>query len=188
MSDARPLPEGFRVVALRSGNIDLRPMGAGDLPALSAAASDPGIWTGHPVTNRYKPAVFGAYFESLQTAGGTLVARDASGAVIGMSRYYASSDAPDGIGIGFTFLIRAHWGGTTNFEMKRLMLNHLFQAVPEAWFHIAPTNIRSQKATAKLGAEREETRVLDLGAGQVDWTRMMLTRARWAVLNERRPT
>lgn len=180
MSDARPLPEDFRVVDLRSAHIDLRPMGESDLPALADAASDPGIWAGHPATNRYKPAVFGAYFDSLLAAGGAVVARDPSGTVIGMSRYYASADAPDGIGIGFTFLVRTHWGGATNFEIKRLMLEHLFDAVSEAWFHIAPTNIRSQKATAKLGADRMEDHRLDLGTGPADWARMRLTRARWA--------
>ncbi|GAB5449163.1 GNAT family N-acetyltransferase [Gymnodinialimonas sp.] len=179
MSDARALPGGFDVIPLESESLHLRPMGAGDFAALTMAASDPGIWAGHPSTDRYKPEVFRPYFEALLAAGGTLIAQGPDGQAIGMSRYYASADAPGGIGIGFTFLVRAHWGGQTNFEMKRLMLDHLFGAVEEAWFHIAPTNIRSQKATGKLGAERMDDRVLDLGTGPADWVRMRLTRPQW---------
>ncbi|ABD54037.1 GNAT family N-acetyltransferase [Jannaschia sp. CCS1] len=179
MSDARPLPDGFELIPLRSATLHLRPMVAQDLAALTIAGSDPGIWAGHPSTDRYKPDVFRPYFEALLKAGGTLIAEDANGQAIGMSRYYASADAPDGIGIGFTFLVRAHWGGQTNFAMKRLMLDHLFATAPEAWFHIAPTNIRSQKATAKLGAARMDNLTLDLGTGRMDWVRMRLTRAAW---------
>lgn len=179
MTDARALPAGFDLVPLLSDLVSLRPMVLSDRVALSDAASDPGIWAGHPTTNRFEPEVFGAYFDALLAAGGTLIAEGTNGEAIGMSRYYASTDASGGIGIGFTFLVRSHWGGDTNFEMKRLMLDHLFGAVADAWFHIAPTNIRSQKATAKLGAERMEDRVLDLGTGPADWVRMRLTHARW---------
>lgn len=178
--DTRALPAGLELVELRSDILTLRPMRVEDRVALQEAASDPKIWAGHPTTNRYEPEVFGAYFDALLVAGGTLVARDVLGQAIGMSRYYASADAPEGIGIGFTFLTRAHWGGAMNFEMKRLMLRHLFATVNEAWFHIAPTNVRSQKATAKLGAERMDDGVLDLGTGPAEWARMRLTRAKWA--------
>lgn len=178
--DARPLPAGFDLPVLQSDAMELRGMGASNCEALTDAANDPEIWAGHPAKDRYKPDVFSAYFDALLAAGGTMVARDPQGQTIGMSRFYASADAPNGIGIGFTFLVRAHWGGVANFEMKRLMLGHLFGAVGEAWFHIAPTNIRSRKATAKLGAERRDDRRLDLGTGPADWVRMRLTRARWA--------
>jgi RimJ/RimL family protein N-acetyltransferase len=33
------------------------------------------------------------------------------------------------------------------------MLDHAFKSYPDVRFHIAPANIRSQKATAKLGAD-----------------------------------
>jgi RimJ/RimL family protein N-acetyltransferase len=73
--------------------------------------------------------------------------------IIGCSRYYVSPNQPDSISIGFTFLHHRYWGGATNSELKRLMLNHAFECFAEVWFHIAPSNIRSRKATAKLGAE-----------------------------------
>lgn len=178
--DARPLPEGFALIPLSSDMLTLRPMTEEDRAALTGAANDPAIWAGHPSVDRYQPQVFQPYFDALLTPGGAMVARDPNGHTIGMSRYYASADAPDGIGIGFTFLVRAHWGGVMNLEMKRLMLGHIFATVQEAWFHIAPTNIRSQKATTKLGAERMEDRQLNLGTGLADWVRMRLTKAQWA--------
>ncbi len=184
--DVRALPDEFDpTVPLHSDALSLRPLQAEDRAALTEAAADPAIWAGHPSSDRWKAEVFAGYFDFLLEAGGALVVRDGSARVIGASRYYASSDAPDGIGIGFTFLVCDHWGGATNFEMKRLMLGHVFASVPEVWFHIAPTNIRSQKATAKLGAERAEDRRLDLGTGPADWVRMRLSRARWTDVSAR---
>lgn len=179
MTDARALPAGFELIPLHSAHLSLRAITQADRAALSEAASDPELRAGHPVKDRYLPKVFGPYLDGLLAAGGTLIAEDPKGQAIGMSRYYATSDAPRGICIGFTFLVRSHWGGATNFEMKRLMLDHLFGTVDEAWFHIAPTNVRSQNATAKLGAERMEDRVVDLGRGASDQVRMRLTKARW---------
>ena len=178
--DIRDLPAGFdATVHLTSKALSLRSMIEADRAALAKAASDPGIWAGHPASDRWKPATFGPYFDFLLAAGGTMVAQDPDGQMIGMSRFYCSADALDGIGIGFTFLVRAHWGGATNFEMKKLMVEHIFAHRPEVWFHIAPTNYRSQKATGKLGAERVEDAVLDLGTGPAEWVRMVLRRKGW---------
>jgi len=131
----------------------LTPLGAGDYEGLFRAASDPGIWEQHPQVDRYKEDVFRPYFDFLLQSGGTLVARDqAAGDVIGCSRFYESDDAPGDICIGFTFLTRAHWGGLSNGRMKALMLAHAFKRFDAVWFHIGADNLRSQKATMKLGA------------------------------------
>ncbi|UWQ94996.1 GNAT family N-acetyltransferase [Rhodobacteraceae bacterium M385] len=177
--DIRALPGGFSVAELVGDRVSVSPLAREDRRALVEAASDPGIWAGHPATDRYRARVFEPYLDEIMSAGGGVTLRDSDGQAIGMSRFYASSDAPEGIGIGFTFLVRSHWGGATNFEVKRLMLAHLFRFVDEAWFHIAPTNIRSQKATAKLGAVPEDSRILDLGAGRTEWVRMRLRKAQW---------
>ncbi len=54
--------------------------------------------------------------------------------------------------IGYTFIGRAYWGGDINGRVKSLMLNHAFESVDKVWFHVDPSNIRSQKAVMKLGA------------------------------------
>ena len=91
-----------------------------------------------------------------------------------------TTDKPEGVSIGFTFLTRDHWGGGTNRAIKRLMLDHIFASGDNAWFHIDPSNIRSQKATAKLGARHVFDAEHDLGSGMTTWMCFLLLKADWA--------
>ena len=170
--DDQPTLQGDRLL--------LRPLLRSDKDALAKAASDPEIWAGHPATDRYKPGVFETYFDMLLERGGALTVRELeSDRVIGCSRYYASPDRPGKIAIGFTFLTKDHWGGSTNFELKRLMLGHSFCSFDEVWFDIAPTNIRSQKATSKLGAVAAYGATLDLSGTPLPWVCFCLSREVW---------
>ncbi len=165
---------------LQGTSLSLRPLSATDFDALFAAAANPAIWSGHPSKDRYKPEVFRPYFDMLLERGGTLVVLDiARNQVIGCSKYYTAPDLPDTISIGFTFLNNAYWGGVANFELKRLMLDHAFKSFDAVWFHIDPTNIRSQKATAKLGAVHAYDAELDLSGSKVLWKCYRLTRCAW---------
>jgi len=158
----------------------LRPLTADDFDELYAAGSDPAVWAGHPARERYKPEVFRQYFDAQLASQSTLVFVDcATGKLIGCSRYYVAPDQPQAVSIGFTFLNNAYWGGITNFEIKRLMLDHAFRSVDDVWFHIDPTNIRSQKATAKLGAVHAYDAVLDISGLPVKWMCFRLTRDAW---------
>ena len=49
-----------------------------------------------------------------------------TGRLIGSSRYYGYEPKLSEIEIGWTFVVRGHWGGATNREVKRLMLDHAF--------------------------------------------------------------
>lgn len=159
---------------LSDGVFALSPLAYEDIKALTRAASDPAIWAGHPAKDRWKPEVFRPYAETLLRLGGTMVIRDRAGHVIGCSRFYRSPDTPGDICIGFTFLIRQHWGGETNRAVKRIMCDYAFSHVPKVWFHIAPGNLRSQVATSRLGARREPALEVDLGTGPQLWVRMAL--------------
>lgn len=173
---------------LTGETLSLWPLRAEDIPELTAAAADERTWAGHPTPDRCKPEVFRPYAEWLLRAGGTLVvALRATGALIGCSRYYPVPDQPDGIGIGFTFLNAAYWGGAANWELKTLMLEHAFAQVPTVWFHIAPTNIRSQKATAKLGAVHAYDATLTLAETPIAWTCWRLDRQAWEAARANRP-
>jgi RimJ/RimL family protein N-acetyltransferase len=161
--------------------LELRPLAAGDLDRLHLAASDPETWAGHPSKDRWRREAFEPYFAFLLGTGATLAIVDrASGRIIGASRYYTAPDRPGTISIGFTFLDRAFWGGRTNFELKRLMLGHAFETFPEVWFHIDPTNIRSQIATGRLGAVHIYDATLELVPGKpAPWTILRLDRDVW---------
>lgn len=160
--------------------LTLRPLRREDQVGLRTAAADPMVWAGHPAKTRHLAEAFDPYFEVLLAGGGTLVVTEtATGRIIGCSRYYVAPDMPDAVSIGFTFLTCDHWGGETNLELKRLMVGHVFDAGKEVWFHIAPSNIRSQKATAKLGARHAYDSWIDLGSGAADWMCFHLTAQDW---------
>lgn len=132
--------------------VRLRPLQAEDFDALYAVASDPEVWALHPMKTRWQRPVFEAFFDSGIKSGGSLIVSDArTGAVIGHSRYSAEFCEPGEIEIGWSFLARSHWGGLYNGEMKRLMLDHIFQYVPQVMFRIGELNLRSRRALEKIG-------------------------------------
>ncbi len=137
---------------LQGATLVLRPLCATDFDSLYAAASDPLIWEQNPEPTRYKRDVFEKFFTSGMASGGALLAVDnASQQVIGSSRYYDWNSARQEVAIGYTFLVRSHWGGAANREMKTLMLDHAFKCAKQVWFHIGVNNVRSRKAMAKIG-------------------------------------
>ncbi len=143
----------------------LRPLRAGDYDLLHKAAADPLIWEQHPQQNRHEPAVFRLFFDEAVRSGGALAIIDnASGAIIGSSRFHGFNPDAREIEIGWTFLARRYWGGAYNGEVKRLMLTHAFRYVQCVLFLIGRENVRSQKAVEKLGASRAGEHVKADGA------------------------
>ncbi len=59
------------------------------------------------------------------------------------------------------------------------MLEHALKRYDTVFFHIAPTNIRSQKATMKLGARYLHDAQLNLSNAPRLWTCYALARASW---------
>jgi RimJ/RimL family protein N-acetyltransferase len=132
--------------------VRLEPLTPGDFEALYSVASDPKIWEQHPNKNRYQREVFAVYFQGAIESGGALrVIDNSSGALIGSSRYYDWNESERSVAIGYTFLARSHWGGSTNRALKTLMLDHAFRHVDRVIFHVGAANVRSRKAMEKLG-------------------------------------
>src|SRR5437763_17223667 len=101
--------------SLEGSLLHLRPLRADDLAAVRAAASDPRIWEQHPVKDRHREEVFGPYFHALLSSGEALVVVDrATDAVVGVSRFHGYDRERSEVEIGWTFLVRSHWGGTYN--------------------------------------------------------------------------
>lgn len=132
----------------------LSPLVPDDWDALFAVAADPLIWEVHPAHDRWQEPVFRRFFGDALASGGCLVIRDnATGAVIGSSRYDRTRVEPGEVEIGWTFLARAYWGGATNREIKTLMIAHALRSFDAAVFYVGAGNIRSRRAMEKIGGE-----------------------------------
>lgn len=133
--------------------LTLRPLRADDWEPLYAVASDPEIWALHPARDRWKEPVFRRFFDKALACRGALAVIDrASGVIVGSSRFYFEHvDGPGEVEVGYTFLARAHWGGPTNRELKRLMLAHAFTGFHTALFSVGEGNWRSRRALEKIG-------------------------------------
>jgi len=143
----------------------VRPLIPEDWHDLFAAASDPEIWAVHPVRDRYTEPVFRAFFEGALASRSAFTFVDRNRyRIIGSSRYHGYDPKLSEIEIGWTFLTRPYWGGSTNAEVKKLMLDHAFTFVDTVVFWVGETNWRSQRAMEKIGGVRRPglfTRALD---------------------------
>jgi len=143
---------------LKGELIELRPLKREDWDDLFAVASDPLIWEQHPESDRYKTEVFKVFFKDALESGGTFVVIDTkTQRIIGSTRFHRYDPEKSEIEIGWTFLARKYWGGDYNREMKQLMLDHAFKFVQSVVFFVGENNIRSQKATEKIGGVKSGT-------------------------------
>src|SRR5262249_29969087 len=143
---------------LKGELIELRPLRPEDWSDLFAVASDPLIWEQHPESDRYKEDVFKTFFAgALESRGAFVVIDTSTQQIIGSTRFHGYDPEKSEIEIGWTFLARKYWGGKYNREMKDLMLAHAFKYVANVAFFVGENNIRSQRATEKIGGIRSGT-------------------------------
>ncbi|MGC4013808.1 MAG: GNAT family N-acetyltransferase [Luteolibacter sp.] len=165
---------------LSGPTISLTPLQPDDFESLFSIASDPLIWEQHPDPSRAQRSGFEKWFALALASGGALTIRDiSSGEVIGSSRYYEWNPEMCEVAIGFTFLARSHWGGVTNGELKRLMLDHAFQHAGRVWFHIWENNWRSRKAVEKIGAVYSHTEPKEISGVLHDYTYYSIAAKDW---------
>jgi RimJ/RimL family protein N-acetyltransferase len=142
---------------LTGPTVTVRPVVADDWAELFAAGSDPEIWKVHPRANRYTEPEFTKYFDSAIASKMAFVFVDRSTQrLIGSSRYYGYEPKRSEIEIGWTFIVRDHWGGATNREVKRLMLDHAFTFAETVIFWVGEHNWRSQGAMTKIGGVKRD--------------------------------
>jgi RimJ/RimL family protein N-acetyltransferase len=165
---------------LKGQNFTIRPIIENDFYDLYLCASDKKLWEGHPAKNRYKKVEFVRWFKNAIESQTTVVFIDnKTKKIIGSSRFYTVDSDPNGISIGYTFLARNHWGGKTNFELKKLMLDYTFNYFDSVWFHIAPSNIRSQKAIQKIGAVFCYEKISNIFDEPDHWLYYKIERSEW---------
>lgn len=138
---------------LRGPTLLLRPLTQADREPLWQVARDPLIWEQHPDKTRAEPEGFERFFQgALESRSALVVIDHRTGAVTGSSRFYDWDPQRHELAIGYTFLARQYWGGATNREMKRLMIEHAAHWAGRIWFHVGAGNLRSRRAMEKLGA------------------------------------
>jgi RimJ/RimL family protein N-acetyltransferase len=141
---------------LKGDLIELRPLTPADWHDLFAVAADPLLWEQHPESDRYKEDVFRIFFSEAVESGGAFAIIDRENQqIIGSTRFYGYDTEKSEIEIGWTFLARNYWGGRYNWELKHLMLDHAFKFVENVIFYVGENNIRSQKATEKIGGIKD---------------------------------
>jgi len=135
--------------------VRLRPLRESDFDALFEVARDPLLWAQHPCPDRWQEPVFRDYFrEAMASRGALIVEESATGRAIGASQYRWHDELNGELEIGWTFLARDHWGGSTNGDIKRCMVEHALQFASRVVFFVGLGNVRSQRALEKIGAER----------------------------------
>ena len=91
----------------------------------------------------------------MESGGAFVIIDKKNQQIIGSTRFYGYDPEKSEIEIGWTFLARKYWGGRYNRELKQLMLDHAFKFVENVIFYVGENNIRSQKATEKIGALKD---------------------------------
>lgn len=140
---------------LENDFVQLIPLQNTDFEQLFAVASDPKIWEQHPNKDRYKREVFENFFQCAMESGGAFkIIEKNTGEIAGSTRFYDYNAEDNSIFIGYTFYATKFWGSKLNPQVKKLMLDYIFQFVDKVNFHVGKDNIRSQKAMEKLGANK----------------------------------
>ncbi|RWU10718.1 GNAT family N-acetyltransferase [Pedobacter chitinilyticus] len=140
---------------LENDRVTLVPLQETDFEALYEVASDPKVWEQHPNKDRWKRDVFQIFFDgAMQSKGAFKIVDQTNGQVIGSTRFYDYDAAEDSILIGYTFYGTAYWGKGINHSVKKMMLDYIFQFVSKVNLHVGTTNVRSQIAVGRIGAEK----------------------------------
>ena len=140
---------------LENEKVILMPLQEEDFKALYQVASDPSIWQQHPNKNRWQREVFRTFFEgALLSKGAFKIIDKASGEIIGSTRFYDHNPQEFSILIGYTFYAVSCWGSGINHAVKAMMLTYIFKFVDSVFFHIGASNVRSQIAIGRLGAQK----------------------------------
>jgi RimJ/RimL family protein N-acetyltransferase len=149
------------VPTLRGRHVRLEPLRPEHADGLRAAASD-GNLRELAFTNVPMPGDVEAWLEGAlakQGAGEQLAftVRDATGRIVGSTRYYELLPDTPRLCIGYTWYARSVQRTGLNTEAKLLLLGHAFEALrcASVGFHTSTLNLASRAAIARLGAREE---------------------------------
>jgi RimJ/RimL family protein N-acetyltransferase len=152
----------FDPVALTGRHVRLLPMQAEHLAALTAAGSEPSIWQWYSI-NAGTPEGMRAFVEdglAMQRQGTAVpftIVEQASGAIVGSTRFGAIERKHRRAEIGWTWLQPRCQRSGLNTEMKYLMLRHAFEqwGLMRVEFKTDSLNDKSRNALKRIGATEE---------------------------------
>lgn len=149
------------VPALAARDASLLPLQAEDAPGLAEAAADGQLWT-LPWTNVPQPGEMAAYVQRalvMHSAGVALpfAVRDATGTIVGSTRFYQLAREVPRLTIGYTWYAARAQRTAVNTSAKRLLLEHAFDVLDceAVAFETSHLNLASQAAIERLGARRD---------------------------------
>ncbi|SEM27416.1 Protein N-acetyltransferase, RimJ/RimL family [Chryseobacterium taichungense] len=141
---------------LENQQYQLIPLQQGDFESLYEVASNPEVWKQHPNKDRYQKEVFEIFFKgAMESAGAFKVVEKSTGRTLGSTRFYDYNEKENSIFIGYTFYGTESWGKGINPQIKKLMMDYIFQFVDLVYFHVGKDNIRSRTAMERLNAENK---------------------------------
>jgi N-acetyltransferase len=149
-------------VTLYGRHVRLEPLHAEHEPDLQEAASDGSLWRLR-VTSVPEPdqtAIYIAHALMGQHDGSMLpfvVRENASGRVVGCTRYHDIVIAVDRVEIGYTWYAQRVQRSAINTETKLLLLGHAFEALDcqVVGLRTDHMNFASQRAIERLGARKD---------------------------------
>ena len=148
-------------MTLAGRHATLLPMAAEHASALARAAEDGALWRLW-YTSVAAPDRMGGYVAAALDMGERLgalpfVVRDnASGDIVGSTRFFNVDAANRRLEIGHTWYARRAQRTAINTECKRLLLAHAFEALGSSpWFRTDWFNQASRAAIARLGAKQD---------------------------------
>jgi len=123
---------------------------------LYIVGNNPVIWEQHLDSDRWKLDNFRKYIDGgLNNKEGSYTIIDKKiNEVIGTTRYYSFNQEELSVKIGYTFISNKYWGTHMNYQIKKLMLDYIFQFLDKVYFDIWKTNYRSLKSIEKLGGKK----------------------------------
>ena len=148
---------------LAGEHVRLEPLQAGDGDALVRAAADGELWklwyTSVPGPNTVADYITRALADRAAGTAMPFVVRDASGQVVGSTRYFRMEPDVPRLEIGFTWYARRAQRTPLNTQAKRLLLGHAFEVMGCAAveFRTHRVNHAARAAIERLGAHYDGT-------------------------------
>lgn len=143
-------------ITLQQGALRLEPLSEADLPALLQLA-EANSESQQYMSGTLRPDWYRGALAEHRAHRAVAFAIRLAGELVGTTRFFDFNPALPAAEIGYTWLASSQHGSGLNSMIKYLMLRHAFEEwqLVRVQLKTAASNLRSQRAIEKLGAQRE---------------------------------